>query len=107
MKKEIYQNGPISCGMHLTDDLVLNYKGGIYNSTETGQLNHEVSIVGYGVDQESRKEYWVVRNTFGTSWGDMGFFYIEIGKNNLGIETECIAGIPTFQNPSTEFIFTQ
>jgi len=34
----------------------------------------------------------------------MGFFYIEMYKNNLGIETECIAGIPTFSKPSEIFI---
>jgi C1A family cysteine protease len=41
-------------------------------------------------------EYWVVRNTFGTNWGDYGFFYIKMHSDNLGIETDCIAGTPTF-----------
>jgi len=36
----------------------------------------------------------------GTWWGDMGFFYIAMNADNLGIETDCIAGLPSFDKPT-------
>lgn len=111
MKAEIYKYGPLSCAMVLTENLKKNYVGGtIYREKledAESKLNHEVSVVGYKVEQESGKQYWVVRNTLGTYWGDMGFLYIQMNEDNLGIETECISGIPTFSKPGkkvTEFI---
>ena len=53
MKKEIYMNGPISCGMYLSPNLIVNYDGGIYSETirnVESLINHEVSVVGYKVE---------------------------------------------------------
>jgi len=66
MKAEIYKNGPISCGMMLTPDLIVGYTGGIYSektSPEEIELNHEVSVIGYRVEEKTGQEYWVVRNS--------------------------------------------
>jgi len=66
MKSEIMRNGPISCGMYLSPELIMTYDGGIYSQKVDDVLslmNHEVSVVGYKVDKESGTEYWVVRNT--------------------------------------------
>ena len=113
MKAEIYKYGPLSCAMVLTETLKKSYQGEIYKEKledAESQLNHEVSVVGYKVDKVTGNEYWVVRNTLGTNWGDMGFLYIQMHADNLGIETECISGIPTFTKPAangisqTEFI---
>lgn len=100
MKAELYKYGPISCGVMVTDNFE-NYKGGIY-SEDAGwiMINHEIAVVGWGYDEASQTEYWVGRNSWGTYWGEMGFFRIEMHKNNLGIETDCSAGIPTFEKAS-------
>lgn len=53
MKAEIYKNGPISCGIDLTYDLIYNYDGGIYSEkvdNPESLINHEVSVVGYKID---------------------------------------------------------
>ena len=50
-------------------------------------LNHEVAVVGYKVDVVSGREYWVVRNSQGTNWGDMGYLYLVMHEDNLAIET--------------------
>ena len=76
MKAEIYANGPISCGVHVTDQFEWTYTGGIYSEKTIPLINHEISVVGYGYDEESDREYWIGRNSWGTYWGEYGFFKI-------------------------------
>jgi len=102
MKAELALNGPISCGIHATDNFEWNYDGGIYSENigvRQYLLNHEISVVGYGVS-ETGEEYWIGRNSWGTYWGDYGFFYMAMHENNLGITTQCVAGIPTYDKPA-------
>lgn len=83
MKKEIFARGPISCGMHVTDKFE-GYMGGIYEQeTLFPVANHAVSVVGWGNEQGT--EYWIVRNSWGTHWGENGYFRISMHKGNLGI----------------------
>lgn len=60
-----------------------NYTGGVLDSTDCGiSTNHAVAIVGYGTDEESGLEYWLVRNSWGSSWGLDGFIKIAITEGD-------------------------
>jgi cathepsin L len=56
------------------------YQSGVITGNECGdQLDHGVLAVGYGsIDGE---EYFLVKNSWGESWGDQG--YVKIGTNNV------------------------
>jgi cathepsin X len=92
MMQEIYQRGPIACGIAVPDDLE-SYTGGIYED-KTGNLNivHDVSVVGWGV--ENGVKYWTVRNSWGSHFGEDGFFRVVRGINNIAIESDCAWATP-------------
>lgn len=90
MQKEILARGPISCGIDA--EPILKYTGGIV-SDRGGRVDHVVSIVGWGTEANG-KEYWIVRNSWGEFWGEMGFFRVEMGKNALKLESQCTWAVP-------------
>lgn len=73
----------------------MDYQRGIYSERIQGEieLTHEVSLVGWGVSEDGT-EYWIGRNSWGTYWGEHGFFRINMHKDNLGINTDCIFAVP-------------
>mgnify|MGYP002629217487 FL=1 len=92
MMQEIYQRGPIACGIAVPDALE-DYTGGVFNDT-TGDMDivHDVSIVGWGVDNGVK--YWTVRNSWGTHYGEDGFVRVIRGINNIAIESDCAWATP-------------
>ena len=92
MMKEIYARGPITCSIAVPDDL-LEYKGGVYeDKTGSTSRDHGISVAGWG--EEDGVKYWIVRNSWGTYWGENGWFRVIKGKNNLGIEYKCSWAVP-------------
>ena len=47
-------------------------------------IDHSVTLVGYGTDDKSGDMYWLVRNSWGTSWGENGYYRIAcVGCSSL------------------------
>jgi len=94
MAKEIKERGPIACGIDAS--AILNYAGGIYNGPGT-EIDHVISVTGWGYDSATNQEYWYVRNSWGEYWGEMGYIRVAKGFNALRLEESCSwATIETF-----------
>merc|ERR1711959_367417 len=94
IKAEIKARGPVACGVAVTDSFMKHYKGGIFEDmTGEKKIRHVVSLLGWGVAEDGTK-HWIGRNSWGTYWGENGFFKIVRGKNNLRIEDECAWAVP-------------
>jgi cathepsin X len=83
---EIYKRGPVAATVNALP--IENYTGGVFDKTsDSKSTDHIVSIIGWGYDSNTQKKHWIVRNSWGEYWGEMGFFRIEMGSNLLGIES--------------------
>jgi cathepsin X len=82
MQKEIYARGPISCGIDAS--YIEQYTGGIATGMGDG-VDHVISVVGWG--EEKGQGYWIIRNSWGEYWGEMG--YIRVAFGALLVEQQC------------------
>lgn len=63
----------------------MNYQSGVFNGQCGTQMNHAINIVGYGVDSASGQKYWLMRNSWGSSWGEQGYFrMIKVEQDGMG-----------------------
>ena len=78
-----------------TEAALQAYKSGILDiPCNVKTSNHEVVIVGYG--KKNGTDVWILRNSWGTTWGSQGHFYVPIGKNSLCTERRLYAEIPKY-----------
>ncbi|XP_020815172.1 cathepsin L-like isoform X1 [Drosophila serrata] len=86
--------GPISVGIHVVAGSFQHYHSGIYIEPKCNPkiINHAVLVVGYG--SEGGRDFWLVKNSWGSSWGDKGYIkMLRNGNNQCGISS--LASYPT------------
>ncbi|KAL0812085.1 hypothetical protein ABMA28_009470 [Loxostege sticticalis] len=85
---DIMQSGPVHAIMTVHQDF-FHYRDGVYRRSHHGSNEmkgfHSVRIVGWG--EERGEKYWIVANSWGTWWGENGYFKIARGVNESGIES--------------------
>jgi len=102
MKKALVNGGPLSVSFEVYSDFMM-YKEGVYHHTnlltnsgfEPFELtNHAVLLVGYGHDKVLGEDYWIVKNSWGTNWGENGYFRIRRGVDECAIESIAVEATP-------------
>jgi cathepsin L len=90
LQQVVYQYGPVAIAIDASKNSFQLYKSGIYNekSCSSTKLDHAVVVVGYGT---SPSDYWLVKNSWGTKWGEAGYIRMTRNVNNqCGVATDAI-----------------
>lgn len=94
LKEALVHHGPVAVALHVTQNLYL-YSNGIFvdDSCNSNNLNHAVLLIGYGRDERTGLDYWIIKNSWGKTWGEEGYFRIQKGLNMCGIAAYAVKPI--------------
>jgi len=82
IKQAIYTYGPVSSGVAVNEAFG-GYTGGVFNNDTPVGINHCVTLVGWD-DTLGEHGVWILKNSWGTGWGEDGYMYIEYGCCQVG-----------------------
>jgi cathepsin F len=98
MKTALTLSGPITIGINAEHLQV--YRKGIMDPSicRSGEyyLDHAVLITGYGVGRDGLEqdvEYWTIKNSWATDWGEKGYFRIKYGENKCGVAVDAVHSV--------------
>jgi uncharacterized repeat protein (TIGR03803 family) len=104
IKNAIYTYGPISVCVAV-DSYFQAYSGGVYNDNSASSLDHAVVLVGW----DDTNSCWIMKNSWGTGWGESGYMRIAYGCDQIGYAAAYAVWVmpeSLLITPGTGFTFT-
>lgn len=77
--------GPVSVAIEADQMAFQFYKKGVFDAPCGDKLDHGVLVVGYGTDEDTDKDFWIVKNSWGPTWGEEGYIKVERHRDLCGI----------------------
>jgi len=78
--------GPVSVAVEADKSVFQFYHDGVLDNAACGtNLDHGITAVGYDTDAASKKDFWNVKNSWGSSWGKNGYIKLVRNKNQCGV----------------------
>ena len=93
----LYEKGPLAVSLWVNGTW-RSYESGLYTHEQGEEdcsvdhtISHCVTVVGWGTwenpeDVSEKRQYWIVKNSWGGSWGENGYINMEMGYNICGVE---------------------
>ncbi|KAL3309749.1 hypothetical protein Ciccas_011702 [Cichlidogyrus casuarinus] len=83
VKKILHHSGPVVIAFDAEPLEFFLYGSGVLETScgPGSRSNHAVALMGYGLDEATNKEYILLQNSMGPTWGENGFFRMPLGKN--------------------------
>lgn len=79
---------PVSIAIEASGSKFRFYKSGVFQATSCKRnLDHAMLVVGAGTD-ENDVDFWILKNSYSTSWGEDGFMRIERNKDACGLSQQ-------------------
>lgn len=84
-------NQPVSVGIDGSGSPFQHYQDGVFTGDGCGtKMTHAVTIVGYGAEAADGTEYWLIKNSWGTTWGEQGYMRLQ---KDLASSTDGACGV--------------
>ena len=82
LKKAVATIGPISVAIDAYHETFMRYQSGVFNISDCNKkLSH--AVVGYGHDEETGLDYWIDKNSWGSTWGEGGYIRMARNQDNM------------------------
>ena len=91
IKQQLCETGPLATAVRATSAFQA-YTSGVFNQSSDGWVNHAVTIVGW----DDSKNAWLIKNSWGTNWGDNGYMWIDYNANKIGYATAWVRAKSNF-----------
>lgn len=84
LKDAVCRFGPVSVALDASSEKFMHYHTGVYRNSDcsTTKTTHGALVVGYGIDENSDEDFWILKNSYSDSWGEGGYARIARNFNN-------------------------
>ncbi len=79
LKQALLDHGPLAVTVRATGAFQA-YVSGVFNEQDNESINHAVTLVGW----DDSRNAWLIKNSWGSGWGEEGFMWIHYSSNSIG-----------------------